>query len=381
VSEDKAEGYVRYIYYIMDLVAGKFRLRDHVNSGSFGEVFEGLNEQTGTAVAIKVETQSECPQLLHEAKVLRSLEGKVGLPTVFWYGKEEGRCVMVMTLLGKSLEMGLRESREKRLSLKLVLRLGLQMLARVETTHSHSFIHRDIKPDNFVKGRPPAHNRVYLIDFGLAKRYRDDRTKQHTTYAEGRKTAGTARYMSLNTHMGIEQSRRDDLESLIYSLIYLLNGSLPWQGLFFQSQAEKCAKVTAMKRNMPLQAICKGIPHQFCQLLAYCRELQFETAPDYEFIRYLLKEAAAKAEIDVEGPLAFPGAVQRSASHHKLFKKKSKKERKLSRPSLQVSLGSLCRINSDKQSTEELKCDRLPALHPIVRLRLRACSSPTPDFP
>lgn len=366
---------------MVDLVAGKFRLRDRVNSGSFGEVYEGFNEHTGTAVAIKVETQSEAPQLLHEAKVLRCLEGKVGLPTVFWYGKEEGRCVMVMTLLGKSLEMGLQDSVEKKLSLKLVLRLSLQMLARIETTHNHSFIHRDIKPDNFVIGRPPAHNRVYLIDFGLAKRYRDDRTKQHLTYAEDRKMAGTARYMSLNCHMGIEQSRRDDLESFVYSLIYLLNGSLPWQGLFCQCQVEKRAKVAVMKRNMALPAICKGCPPQIGLLLAYCRGLQFETAPDYEFIRFLLKEAASKAEIDAEGPLAFPGPPQRSASQHRLFKKKREKEGKEARHSLQVSAGSLIHTHSANESTEELQCDRLPALHPILRLRLRASSSPTPHFP
>ena len=355
------------------LVAGKFRLCSRVNSGSFGEVFEGLNEQTGTAVAIKIEAQNVSPQIIHEAKVLRLLEGQTGLPTVLWYGKDEGRSVMVMTLLGKSLEMSLKDTTEKRLPLKLVLRLSLQMLARIEATHSQSFIHRDIKPDNFVIGRSPAHNRVYLIDFGLAKRYRDEKTRMHEAYAEGKMMAGTARYASLNCLLGVEQSRRDDLESLVYSLVYLLNGSLPWQGLFCRNQDEKREKVSRMKRELPLQTICKGCPPQFVQLLTYCRRLPFDATPDYDFMRFLLKEAASNAEIDIEGSLIFPAPIQRSSSQRRLLKKKLNKQiRTKSVARLSIAEVACTSVN---EATEEVECSRLPAIHPILRLRLRAYSN------
>ena len=364
----------------MDLIAGRFRLQVRLNSGSFGEVYQGLNEVTGTSVAVKIETQTRAPQLLHEARILRAMEGKVGLPTVMWYGKEQGRVVMVMTLLGKSLEMIVREMKEKKMNLELVLRLVMQMLARVETTHLNSYIHRDIKPDNFVIGRPPFQNRVYLIDFGLAKRYREDRTRQHIQYSEGKRMAGTTRYASLNCHRGVEQSRRDDLESLVYSLIYLLNGSLPWQVLLPANTTDKHQKVAALKTNLPIHQICKGCPPQVGQLLAYCRGLAFEENPDYEFIRFLLREMSVKSEVSLEGPLVFPKQIQRSTSQHSLMRRKTDKEKRGKSPvkrSIVNDPGSSILSNS-KGDTEELVCAQLPALHPSIRLKLNR-STPAPD--
>merc|ERR1712066_1070824 len=198
-------------------VGSKYRLGRKIGSGSFGDIYIGTNVQTGEEVAIKLESiKSKHPQLLYESKLYKILAGGVGIPNVHWYGVEGDYNVMVIDLLGPSLE-DLFSFCNRKLSLKTVLMLADQMINRIEYVHAKNFIHRDIKPDNFL--------------IGLGKKYRDPKTQQHIPYREGKNLTGTARYASVNTHLGKEQSRRDDLEAVGYILIYLHKGKLPWQGL------------------------------------------------------------------------------------------------------------------------------------------------------
>ncbi|KAJ6853808.1 casein kinase 1-like protein 2 isoform X1 [Iris pallida] len=271
-------------------VGNKFRLGRKIGSGSFGEIYLGTNIQTNEEVAIKLENvKTKHPQLLYESKLYRILQGGTGIPNVRWFGVEGDYNVLVMDLLGPSLE-DLFTFCSRKLSLKTVLMLADQMINRVEFVHAKSFLHRDIKPDNFLMGLGRRANQVYIIDFGLAKKYRDTSTHQHIPYRENKNLTGTARYASMNTHLGIEQSRRDDLESLGYVLMYFLRGSLPWQGLKAGTKKQKYEKISERKVSTSIEALCRGYPSEFASYFHYCRSLRFDDKPDYAYLKRIFRD-------------------------------------------------------------------------------------------
>ncbi|XP_057499989.1 casein kinase 1-like protein 2 isoform X2 [Actinidia eriantha] len=271
-------------------VGNKFRLGRKIGSGSFGEIYLGTNVQTNEEVAIKLENvKTKHPQLLYESKLYRILQGGTGIPNVRWFGTEGEHNVLAMDLLGPSLE-DLFNFCSRKLSLKSVLMLADQMINRVEFVHSKSFLHRDIKPDNFLMGLGRRANQVYIIDFGLAKKYRDTTTHQHIAYRENKNLTGTARYASMNTHLGIEQSRRDDLESLGYVLMYFLRGSLPWQGLKAGNKKQKYEKISERKVSTSIEALCRGYPTEFASYFHYCRSLRFDDKPDYAYLKRIFRD-------------------------------------------------------------------------------------------
>jgi casein kinase 1, delta len=245
----------------MELRVGqKFRLGRKIGSGSFGDIYMGHNITSNEEVAIKLEcTKTKHPQLHIESKIYRLMQGGNGIPNLKWCGNEGDYNVMVMELLGPSLE-DLFNFCSRKFGLKTVLLLADQTIQRIEYIHSKNFIHRDIKPDNFLMGLAKKGNTVYIIDFGLAKKFRDPRTHQHIAYRENKNLTGTARYASINTHMGVEQSRRDDLESLGYVFMYFNRGSLPWQGLKAQTKRQKYERISEKKMSTGVEELCKGFP-------------------------------------------------------------------------------------------------------------------------
>jgi len=167
-------------------------------------------------------------------------------------------------------------------------------------TKPPSFFYSDIKPDNFMTGYGEKENMIYVIDLGLAKRFRDPKTQKHIPYRDGKNLTGTARYASINAHVGIEQSRRDDLESLGHVLIYFNKGSLPWQGLKALTKKEKYEKILQKKMSVSVENLCRGLPKEFQAFLSYSRHLKFEDRPDYAYCKKLFKDLLARYEFEFD---------------------------------------------------------------------------------
>ena len=275
----------------MDLrVGGKYKLKKKLGSGAFGDIYLAEDIKKNTEVAVKLEpVKTKFPQLLYETKLYKLFAGGNGIPKIYWYGTEGDYNVMVMELLGPSLE-DLVKHCENKLSLKSTLMIADQMLQRIEFIHAKNFLHRDIKPDNFLIGLGKKAHLIYMIDFGLAKRFRNAKTGDHIPYRDGKSLTGTARYASVNTHLGLEQSRRDDMEGIGYVLMYFLKGKLPWMGLQAKTKDEKYDKIKDKKISVTVEALCRGFPKEFVKYFESCRNLGFEDKPDYAGYRRMFSD-------------------------------------------------------------------------------------------
>ncbi|CCG84843.1 protein of unknown function [Taphrina deformans PYCC 5710] len=276
-----------------NVVGVHYRVGKKIGEGSFGVIFEGTNLLNNQQVAIKFEPRkSDAPQLRDEYRTYKILVGCPGIPNVYYFGQEGLHNILVIDLLGPSLE-DLFDLCGRRFTIKTVVMVARQMLSRVQTIHEKNLIYRDIKPDNFLIGRPNSKsaNLVCVVDFGMAKQYRDPKTKQHIPYRERKSLSGTARYMSINTHLGREQSRRDDLEALGHVFMYFLRGGLPWQGLKAATNKQKYEKIGEKKQTTAIKDLCHDYPEQFSQYLSYVRNLGFEDTPDYDYLRDLFLQA------------------------------------------------------------------------------------------
>lgn len=275
---------------------GKYRMLKRIGSGSFGEIYKAIDLKTNAEVALKLEQKnSQHPQLEAEAKVYQALQGGIGIPNIYWHGSVGDYYVMAIDLLGPSLEELFNLSR-KRFSIKTVIMIADQMLERIEYFHKNYFLHRDVKPDNFLVGLGSKKNLIYAVDYGLAKKYYNVATSEHIPYKDNKSLTGTARYASLNTHIGIEQSRRDDIECIGYVLMYFLCGSLPWQGLKASNQKKRYEAIRAVKTKTSISSLCKNFPSEFVSYLEYCRSLQFCDTPDYNYLRKLFRDLFARLE-------------------------------------------------------------------------------------
>ncbi|KAI9796558.1 MAG: casein kinase I [Piccolia ochrophora] len=278
-----------------NVVGVHYRVGKKIGEGSFGVIFEGTNLLSNQQVAIKFEPRkSDAPQLRDEYRTYKILVGCPGIPNVYYFGQEGLHNILVIDLLGPSLE-DLFDHCNRRFSAKTVVMVAKQMakLSRVQTIHEKNLIYRDIKPDNFLIGRPGSKysNVIHVVDFGMAKQYRDPKSKQHIPYRERKSLSGTARYMSINTHLGREQSRRDDLEALGHVFMYFLRGGLPWQGLKAATNKQKYEKIGEKKQTTAIKDLCDGFPEEFNKYLSYVRNLGFEDTPDYDYLRDLFTQA------------------------------------------------------------------------------------------
>lgn len=296
------------------VIAKNYKIAKKLGSGAFGEIWKAINMKTNQEFAVKFEEiNSKHQQLYAECRIYLWFHSDStvlaqAIPQVIYYGIEGNKSIMIMDLLGPSLE-DLMNKCNKKFSIKTVLMLADQMIKRVEYIHLRRIIHRDIKPDNFTIGHGKNSHRIFIIDFGLAKKYMSS-TGEHIKYREGKGLTGTARYASVNTHLGIEQARRDDLESLGYVFVYFLKGSLPWQGLKARNIKEKYDKIKEKKILTKIEDLCNGLPEEFAKYLTTIRKLKFTEKPDYTALRNLFKTLFKNLgyEYDYQFDWVSPGA-------------------------------------------------------------------------
>ncbi|XP_074040768.1 casein kinase I isoform X2 [Leptinotarsa decemlineata] len=292
------------------MVGPNFRVGKKIGSGNFGEIRLGKNLYNNEHVAIKLEPlKSKAPQLTLEYRFYKMLGQQEGIAKIFHLGTCGGRYnALVMELLGPTLE-DLFSLCSRRFRLKTVLMIADQLITRLEYVHSRRLIFRDIKPENFLLGR--SRNKkdkiIYIIDFGLAKEYIDQDSGKHIPYKDHKSLTGTARYMSINTHLGREQSRRDDLEALGHMFMYFLRGSLPWQGLKADTLKERYQRIGETKRTTPIEVLCEGYPEEWGIYLKYVRNLEFTETPDYDYLRKLFKDLFIKKGFNDDGIFDWTG--------------------------------------------------------------------------
>jgi len=318
------------------LIFNKYKVKSLRQITNFSWTFQGENIKDNEPVFIKIGKKDLLYNYLEcEAYCLINLKG-FGIPKIISYGKNGIYNILIEELLGTSLyELWELRSKEQNIThyikLKNVCMVALQILDRLEYIHSKNYIHRDIKPNNFVTGRKDQ-SIIYIIDFGFSHQYRSSRTGKHIKYINRKIAMGSLRYLSVNGNKGYEQSRRDDLESLGYMLIFLATGSLPWlriENLKINKMA-KFYRAYNLKKNLSGKQLCEGLPEEFTKYINYCRKLDFEEDPNYDYLRGLFSSILDKNQ--EKNDLNFfwsKGEEKKSASLPNIHKRKDGSKNRL----------------------------------------------------
>lgn len=291
----------------------RFRVINKLGEGSFGKIFKGIDALNNRLVAIKLETKkgSTRGQLKTEAKIYKEMEGTLISKTIRWpklhcFGSDtDGNSIMVMDLLGPNIESLLQKTTHKHLSSVAVAYFAEKMITLIERFHMNGFVHRDLKPQNFVieyvEDAYPKYPEVFLIDYGLAKSYIEPNKRNHAPFAQEKSLKGTVRYSSVNTHLGIDQSRRDDVQSLGYILLYMLLGRLPWQNLMKdRDKSEAYHHIMILKMSLPcttlVSTLLEPMKSSMLSYLLYVNSLMYHEKPNYEYMKLLFRDIASMFE-------------------------------------------------------------------------------------
>lgn len=279
-------------------------LEKQLGVGSFGQVWLARDPDTNQRVAIKLESRKEKElQIFLEYRFYKALEKSDRIPKIYkicpvFDTKGDEWCGLVMECMGNSLD-SLSEKYTK-FSLKSTIQVTIQMMHAIEAVHNAGIIHRDIKPDNFMFGLKENNGRdkvLCMIDFGLAKMWRDSETGKHIPNERAVMILGTGRYMSANAHNGTTQSRRDDLISIGYLMVYFANGRLPWQGMDIEDSRKRSEVTGNLKNKTTAAELCRGLPAEFTELVRKFRCLKFDETPDYAAYRKLMQTCADRQNI------------------------------------------------------------------------------------
>lgn len=270
---------------LIGTTVNRYTITRYISSGSFGNVFEAVHKKTGDVVALKIPIKSEerdgLPSILDEARVYKHISNPERGIANMKIVKSKDTKVIVMDLLGSSLESLL--AKHKKFGMKTIILLAMSMIDIIKHVHSCGYIHRDIKPDNFAVGHTDV-QKLYCIDFGLAKKY-IKRNGSHIDFSDKKRFCGTARYASIAAHQNCEQSRKDDLEAIAYILIYMYKGRLPWQGIKNKEKKERYRLIGERKAKTTPEVLCQDMPKEFVIFLKYVRNLDFDERPHYSALK------------------------------------------------------------------------------------------------
>lgn len=271
---------------LSNFIKNNYEIIEKLGEGSFGEIYKGKNLLTGKYYAIKIEKGGNNLIIKNEAKIYLLLKHLTCIPKLVRFEKDSEYNYLIIDLLDKSLKDFL--NKKFKLNLNLILSIGIQMIKIIKDVHDENIIHRDIKPHNFMFDLNEK-NKIKLIDFGLSKSYY--KNKKHIPYKKIKSIIGTLNYVSINIHKGFTPSRRDDLESIGYILIYMILGKLPWQNLNLYGETKKEKNLKIMKLKLEIDSRYNNkIPQQIIRFIKYCRTLSFFTKPDYNYLYNLLKK-------------------------------------------------------------------------------------------
>ena len=330
------------------LIFKKYKPIKLISEGNFSQLYLVVNEKLNKFYAMKAEKKDSNFQLLEqEAYNLYSLKG-IGIPELITYGKIPNYSVLIEELLDKSLYELFLENNYK-FPIQDICLIAIQLIDRIEWVHSKTLIHRDIKPENFLIGKSNP-NTIYLTEFGLCSKYCSSKTGKHILPGFRGTFTGTLKYSSANAQRGNQQSRRDDMESLGYTLLFFMKGKLPWQNLNKNfKEKEIYFKTYAMKKFMPIEKLCKGLPTEMEEYFKYIKTMKFQEEPNYDYLRNLFKSILKKNGFENLENIKFSWVDE-----FQWVQSKMKKKRTLS-PKARLYL----KIKNQIQSNKELASDQI----------------------
>ena len=288
------------------LLFKKYKIINKIGKGSFGFVYSGENIQNKQKIAIKFEKKDSSYHLLQNEGMLLALLKGPGIPEIISFGKNKVYYILIQELLGDNLWQVIKKRNLRKYDINDLSKIAIQIIDRIEYVHSKNILHRDIKPENFLLGLDNK-NYIYIIDFGISRKYRSDKTGKHIRYTLTGKLFGTLKFISYNAARGVEHSRRDDMLSIGHMLAFLAGNKLPWQGYEIHGPNAKrnYEKVVELKRISKPEDICRGLPEEFAEYIKYCKGLNFEQEPDYEKLRNLFKQVLIKNNKDIFSEFSF----------------------------------------------------------------------------
>lgn len=275
------------------LINNRYKVEHIIKRGASASVYLGTDKQTKEKVAIKVKSADEPHQFIpHESTVYQKINNQHGFPHMLYSGQEKGFNILVMEKLGVSLDRVFYDL-NKHFTMKTVLQLAVQMLSLLETLHELDFIHRALKPGSFMMGSGDKSGQVHLIDFGRATQYRHE--NQHVpSQPVNVLFVGCPAFASCNVHLYRTMSRRDDLESLGYVLVYFATGTLPWLNHSIDTFAKGYWHIQRTKLATSIEELCQGVPQEFMRYFQYIRELGYDEEPNYGYLRSLFSIIAVR---------------------------------------------------------------------------------------